>query len=296
MIRSFIKEHNLEYLENVSLKKYNTYRLDATADYIVFPKSIDELISLLKFIKENNIKYIILGNGSNVIFKNNNYDGIIIKLTNLNNLEIDETTIKVEAGYNLAKLSLETANLSLTGLEFASAIPGEVGASTAMNAGAYNSSMKDVVTRVKVLTPSLEIVTMENKELEYSYRHSFFKDHKDFIILETELELENGDKDDILELIRTRRERRIEAQPLNYPSAGSVFRNPKDLHAGALIEQCGFKGYSINGLEVSEKHANFIINKDNGTGEDIVKLINIIEEKVKEKYNIDLILEQEIIE
>jgi UDP-N-acetylmuramate dehydrogenase len=156
--------------------------------------------------------------------------------------------------------------------------------------------MADIVTKVKVLTADIEVKELLNKDLEFTYRHSFFKDNKDYIILEVELKLKEGNKEDILSLVTTRKERRLATQPLEYPSAGSVFRNPPDMHAGELIEKCGLKGYNLNGIEVSEKHANFIINKAQGQGVDIINLINIIKKDVKNKYNIDLILEQEIIE
>lgn len=296
MIRNFIKNNNLKYLENVSLRKYNTYRLDTVADFVVFPDNVDELILLIKYLRENNIRYLVLGNGSNIIFKNNVFKGVIIKLNNFDYVDLNNDVVRVGAGYSLVRLSMDTANMSLSGLEFASGIPGEVGASTAMNAGAYNSSLSDVVTRVKVLTPGLEVIELENKDLDFSYRHSFFKDNKDYIILEVEMKLIPARREDILELIKSRRERRMTTQPLDYPSAGSVFRNPDSMPAGKLIENCGLKGYGLNGIEVSNKHANFIINKDNGNGQDIVSLIELIKDKVKEKYKIELILEQEIIE
>lgn len=296
MIRSFIKDNNLKYLENASLRKYNTYRLDTIADFIVFPSDIKQLIVLIRYLKENNIRYLVLGNGSNVIFKDDVFKGVIIKLSEFNYADINRDTVRVGAGYSLVRLSLDTANMSLSGLEFASGIPGEVGASTAMNAGAYNSSMSDIVTKVKVLTPSLEVIELENKDLSFSYRHSFFKDNKDYIILEVEMKLEKGNKEEILSLIKKRRERRMASQPLEYPSAGSVFRNPNSMHAGELIEECGLKGYSLNGIEISTKHANFIVNKNNGRGKEIVELIDLIKNKVRAKYNVELILEQEIIE
>ena len=288
--------HNLEYLEDVSLKKYNTYRLNTIARYLIFPRDVLELKELINYLRINKIKYIVLGNGSNVIFKNDVYEGVVISLKYFDNKKVKGDTIVVGAGYSLVKLSMECARHGLAGLEFASGIPGLVGASTAMNAGAYNYSMSEVVTRVKVLTPSLEEKILENKDLEFTYRHSFFKDNRDYIVLEVELKLDKGDREEILEKISSRRERRLLTQPLNYPSAGSVFRNPVNGHAGALIEGCGLKGYVRNGIEVSDKHANFIINKNNGSGKDIVYVIEKISEEVKKKYDVDLILEQEIIE
>ena len=184
---------------------------------------------------------------------------------------------------------------NLNGLSFAGGIPGLLGASTAMNAGAYKEDMASIVKEVKVLTPNLEIKTMKNSELEYAYRDSFLKRNKDFICVEVTLSLEYEDKEIIKHRMLDRRDRRISSQPVNMPSAGSVFRTPEGLSAGKLIEDIGLKGYTIGGAQVSEKHANFIINTSNATYEDIISLIDYIKEKVKEKYNIDLILEQEIV-
>ena len=296
MIKSFIDTSGVEYYEDVSLKKYNTYKIDAKAKYLVFPKDSVELISLISYLKDNNCKFLVLGNGSNVIFNFEYYDGVIIRLDRFNSISINDNVIEVGAGYSLIKLANEVALLGLSGLEFASGIPGCVGASVAMNAGAYNHSLAEVVESVMVLTSDNEIITMNNKELEFNYRESFLKHNKDYIILSCKIILSHGNKEEILELISNRRIRRMESQPLNYPSAGSVFRNPEGNYAGKLIEDCGFKGYKLGGAMVSLKHANFIINYDGATGRDIVLLINKIKNSVKEKYGIDLILEQIIID
>ena len=296
MIKSFIDTSGVEYYEDVSLKKYNTYKIDAKAKYLVFPKDSVELISLISYLKSNKCKFLVLGNGSNVIFNFEYYDGVIIRLDRFNSISINDNVIEVGAGYSLIKLANEVALLGLSGLEFASGIPGCVGASVAMNAGAYNHSLAEVVESVKVLTPDNEIITMNNEELEFNYRESFLKHNKDYIIISCKIILSHGNKDEILELISNRRIRRMESQPLNYPSAGSVFRNPEGNYAGKLIEDCGFKGYKLGGAMVSLKHANFIINYDGATGRDIVLLINKIKNSVKEKYGIDLILEQIIID
>lgn len=296
MIKNFIKNHKIEYFENVSLKKYNTYKLDVICDYLVFPDDLGTLVLLLNFLKENNVKHLVLGNGSNVIFKNKRYDGVIIKLDRLNKVTFNDTTIEVEAGYSLIKLALECMKRSIGGFEFASGIPGLIGASIAMNAGAYKTDMASIIKEVRVINPNLEIVTMTNEELEFSYRDSFVKKNPNYYIVSAVLELKAGDSKEIEELISNRRVKRMETQPLDAPSAGSVFRNPEGMYAGELIENCGLKGYSINDAMISDKHANFIVNKGNATGQDIIELINLIKEKVKEKYNIDLILEQLIIE
>ena len=295
MIKSFIEKNNLEYYNEVSLKKYNTYKLDVKTKYLVFPRDICELRNIISYIKKNNIKYTILGNGSNVIFLNDYYDGVIIKLDKFNELQINGDEIIVGAGYSLVKLSLEMADRGLAGLEFAAGIPGMVGASVAMNAGAYNCSLSDVIKEVTAINPDGEIEVIKGRKLEFNYRDSLFKRNKDYVVLSCKLKLFYGDKKEIMEIINKRRMRRIETQPLNYPSAGSVFRNPDGLFAGKLIEDVGLKGFKLGGAMVSNKHANFIINYDKATGKDIVLLINKIKEEVKNKFDVDLILEQIIV-
>lgn len=292
----FVRKNKLgRLLEEYSLKKFNTYKISSKARYIVYPHTVEKLKEILKYIQEHELKYKVLGNGSNVIFYDNYYDGIIIKLDLFDHLEIKGRRVIVGSGYSLIKLSLKTAKLSLTGLEFASGIPGTVGGAVVMNAGAYKSDMGYVVEKVKVLTPELEVKTLYNKDLDYHYRTSFLKKNPEYIVLEATLLLKKGSKDAIMELIETRKEKRLASQPLEYPSAGSVFRNPKDMFAGELIEKSGLKKKNINGAEVSEKHANFIINKGNCTGKDIADLIDIVQHTVKENYQVELILEQEIV-
>lgn len=292
MNENFIK--NYEYYKDISLKKYNTYRLDVKCGYLIYPSNTKELIDLLKYLKESNISYFILGGGSNIILAKPYFD-VVIKLDKLNNIEIKDNIVTVEAGVSLIYLANLCMNNNLNGLAFAGGIPGMVGASTAMNAGAYKEDMASIVKEVKVVTPSLEVVTLTNKDLNYSYRNSFLKEHKDYICTEVTLEMNYLDKDKIKETMTSRKKRRIDTQPLDKPSAGSVFRNLEGLSAGKLIEDAGLKGYKIGGAEISTKHANFIVNNGTATYEDILELIDNTKKKIKEIYNIDLILEQEII-
>ncbi len=292
MNENFIK--NYEYYKDVSLKKYNTYRVEATCKYLIFPHSEQELINLLKVLKKENCSYLILGNGSNVILQRKVFF-IIIKLDKLDKLEITDNIVRVGAGVSLIKLANACMENSLNGLSFAGGIPGNVGASVAMNAGAYKEEMADIIREVKVLTPSLEVVTMTNDELDFAYRHSFLKENKDYVCLEATLELKYGDKEEIKKVMDNRRERRVNTQPLDMPSAGSVFRNPPDVPAGKLIEDLGLKGYCIGGAKISEKHANFIVNTGDATADDIVNLIDYVSNEVQKQYGIKLILEQEII-
>ena len=187
------------------------------------------------------------------------------------------------------------AKESLTGLEFASGIPGTVGGAIFMNAGAYKSDFGYITTSVKVLTPDFRIITLTNSEMDFHYRSSFLQKHPEYICLEATIKLKRGEKSAIEKLMRERLQRRKETQPLEYPSAGSVFRNPDNQPAGKLIEDLGLKGLTKGGAEVSVKHANFIINKNHATAEDIKELILFVQKSVKDSYNIDLKIEQEFV-
>ena len=292
-----IEKSNIGRIEkDVLLSKYTTYKVGGKAKVIVYPKNVDCLIKLMKIISNNNVKYKILGNGSNLLFSDKVYNGVIIRLTELNDIEfIGRNKIKVGAGYSLMKLSLLAAKKGLAGLEFASGIPGTIGGAVFMNAGAYKSDMGYIVKSVKVLTPDLKIITLENKEMNFHYRTSFLQTHKDYICLEVILKLEKGDKAALEEVIKERRKRRVESQPLEYPSAGSVFRNPQDMFAGKLIEDIGLKGKTIGGAKVSDKHANFIINYKKAKSSDIKELIELVHDRVLEEYNVDMKIEQEFV-
>ncbi|MBE6152353.1 MAG: UDP-N-acetylmuramate dehydrogenase [Firmicutes bacterium] len=290
-----LKDLKCGKVETIKLKDYTTYRVGGMTT-LISPKNTECLITILKFLRANEIKYKILGNGSNLIFNNSGYDGVVIKLDEFNSLDIKGNVIKVGAGYSLMKLALKMCRSGYTGIEFATGIPGTIGGAVYMNAGAYKSDMGYIVRSIKVLTPDYEIKTLYNKELDFHYRTSFLQKNPEYICLEATIVLRKGDKDLIMEIVNERKERRIETQPLEYPSAGSVFRNPEGDFAGRLIEEIGYKGYSIGGAKVSEKHANFIINTGDATGEEIKELIEEIRKKIKDKYDIELKVEQEFVE
>ena len=284
--------------EHASLKKYNTYRIDGKTKYLIFPNSINDLVKVLEILKENNIKYYVLGNGSNVVINDKEYDGATIILSNINGIEVhpELQMAYAEAGAMLPVLVKQSVEKSLTGLEFAAGIPGTVGGSIYGNAGAYNSCILDYVSSVTVLDEDLNVRVLEHEDITYGYRTSIFKEEKKYIILGAKFYLKEGDKENSLEMIETRQERRRESQPLEYPSAGSVFRNPDGDFAGRLIESCNLKGHKIGGAEVSEKHANFVVNKDNATGKDVHDLIEYIHDEVLKKTKVDLQIEQEYID
>ncbi len=282
-------------IENPIMKNYTTYKVGGKAICIVTPNSTPDLIKLMNYIYTNKVKYMILGNGSNVIFNDSGYDGVLIKLSKFDKFEQYGHEFTIGAGVPTIKAAMKVSKEGYTGFEFATGIPGTIGGAIYMNAGAYNSDMGYITKYIKVLTPDLEVVTMYNHELDFHYRTSFLKTHPNYICLEATISLKRGNKDAIMDVINDRLDRRIASQPLNYPSAGSVFRNPDGDYAGRLIEFCGLKGARIGGAEVSEKHANFVINKENASSKDVHDLICYIHDTVLDKTNVDLQIEQEFI-
>lgn len=283
-------------LENVSLKNYTTYKIGGNAKYLIHPNNKEDLIKLIKYLKSNKIKWFIIGNGSNLIFSDKIYDGVIIKLDKLNKICFDKTKVIVEAGAMLPKVAIESINRNLTNLEWATGIPGTIGGSVVGNAGAYKSCMFDFIEEVIILDENQDIKSLKKDEIIFEYRHTNFKENKNLIILEVVMNLEYGDKEESLEKVKKRLEKRKETQPLDYPSAGSVFRNPEGDASGRLIEQeANLKGKIIGGAQVSEKHANFIINVNNATGKDVKDLIELVHNEVLEKTGIDLVPEQEFV-
>lgn len=292
----FIKDNEIgKYLEKQKLSEYTTYKVGGIASLVVYPKNENKLIELLKYIHKNNINYKILGNGSNTIFSSKPFKGIIIKLDEFDSIEIVDNKITVGAGYNLMKLSALATRKSLSGLEFASGIPGTVGGAIYMNAGAYKSDMGFITQNVRILTPDFKIITMTNKEMDFHYRDSYLQHHKEYICLGAVLKLKHGKRSEISEINNERKKRRLESQPLEYPSAGSVFRNPEGMFAGKMIEDIGLKGLTKGGAQISNKHANFIINKGGARAEDIKALIELVQTTVYDNYGINLKVEQEFV-
>jgi len=294
-IKEIISLHLGKVLINEKISNYTTYRVGGKARCICFPKGEDELIQLLKLLKERKIKFFVLGNGSNVLFSDNIYDGIIIKLDNFNKIEIEENIISVDAGYPLIKLSNDAMRNSLCGLEFASGIPGTIGGAVFMNAGAYGEDMSKIVEEVRVINSDCEIITLNNSEMKFSYRTSMLQDHLDYVCISCKLKLVKGNKEEIENVMSERRKIRRETQPLTLPSAGSVFRNPPGMYAGKIIEDMNLKGFSVGRAQVSEKHANFIVNMGNAKASDIKKIIDTIKTKAMNKYGIRLRVEQRLI-
>lgn len=281
-------------LENVDLKKYNTYKIGGKGKCLIKPYNIESLKSLIIHLKENNISFFLLGKGSNVILPDEDYDGIIILLDNLNKMEINDNNIYVESGIILNQFISNLINNGLGGLENLYGIPGTLGGAIVGNAGCYGSKISDYLISVTYLEND-EIKTITKEECNFEYRNSIFKKDKNKIIISAKFNCIKSNKEEMINKTKENMLKRKKSQPLEYPNAGSVFRNLENIAAGKLIDDLGLKNYNINGAYVSDKHANFIINKNNAKSEDIIKLIEIIKEKVQEKYNIKLILEQEIV-
>lgn len=279
--------------ENVSFKVLTTYKVGGIARAVIYPFDIDSLIRTLKYLKKKKISYKIWGRGSNIIPSDKDYSGIIIKLDNLNKIDIKSRSVVAGAGVNLMALANQICSLGYTGFEFATGIPGSVGGSVYMNAGAYNCSIGDIISSIKVLDKDFDIVELDRKELNFGYRHSLLQECKYYICVEAKFSILKSDANSIKNLVQERKKRREETQPLNYPSAGSVFRNPPEMFAGKLIEDVKLKGKKVGGAMISDKHANFIVNFDNAKASDVMKLIEMAKEKVKKEFNVDLRVEQE---
>lgn len=291
-----LEKLNLEKIEkDISLSTLTTYKTGGIAKLVVYPNNINNLKQMLKLIHKYNIKYFILGKGSNTLFSDKEFNGVIIKLDKLNNFKIKQTEIYVESGMILSKLVQASVKNELTGLEFAIGIPGTIGGAIYMNAGAYGNNMSDIVKSVIVLNEKFQIKEIPLEKLKFDYRYSIFQDNKNLICVAANIKLEHGNHDEIASKIKENLLKRKNSQPLEYPSAGSVFRNPEGNYAGKIIEELGLKGKNIGGAEISTKHANFIINKNNASSSDILKLIKLVQKEVKDKYKIDLKLEQQLV-
>lgn len=291
LIENGINKENI-FLDE-PMNQHTSFKTGGNADIFVKAYSVEEIKSVLKVSKENNIPLFVLGNGTNLLVKDEGFRGIILQVK-LDNIKINGTEVVVQSGVKNVVLSKKLTDNSLTGFEFASGIPGTIGGAIKMNAGAYGSEMKDIVTEVTYLEYDGNIHTINNSECEFSYRHSKFFNEK-AIILEVKLNLQYGNKEEIENKVKELLKQRKEKQPLEYPNAGSTFKRGENYITAKLIDECGLKGYSIGGAQVSEKHAGFIINKNNATSTDILNLIKYVQKVVKEKTGEDIKLEVEVI-
>lgn len=283
MIENFLIENKIKYLKDESLKKHTTFKVGGKADFVVSPSNLSVLSKLIKYLIENDIKYYFLGNGSNVIFNDQGFKGVIIKSQGFNDCSFDGTKAYFGAGVSMTYAAKLCGEKGLSGIEFCYGIPGNIGGGIFMNAGAYGGEISQNIVYVKYLDENGDPQTICKADCNFGYRHSCFMWKKRFI-LGAEFELTPKPKDEIISFMEDIMKRRIEKQPLDKPSAGSSFKRPEGYFAAALIDECGLKGKSIGGASVSEKHAGFIVNNGGATCRDIVRLADLVSDTVyKEK-------------
>lgn len=273
------------------MAKHTTFRIGGNAKYFVGPDSIEMIQKLVKFCLENDVPYFILGNGSNLLVSDRGYDGVILQLfKNYDEVTVEGTRIRAQAGALLSKIANQGLQHALTGFEFASGIPGTIGGAVVMNAGAYGGEMSQVIEQVTALDERGEIIVISEEDLEWGYRTSVLQ-KRSYIVLEVVLRLEYGDKEQIQARMEELKEQRSSKQPLEFPSGGSTFKRPKGNYAGKLIMEAGFRGFQIGGAKVSDKHCGFVINAGNATASDVIELTSRIQEKVNRDTGIQLELE-----
>lgn len=291
-IQEIVGNENIEI--NALMKNHTSFRVGGPVDILVTPETYKQVQDVILVCNKNSIPFYILGNGSNIIVKDGGIRGVVIKLCKLKNISIDGDTMVCGSGALISSVSKRALNSNLTGLEFACGIPGSVGGAAAMNAGAYKGEMSQIIENAVVVTSKGNVRRLSNKELEFSYRTSAVLKYN-LTVLEVTFRLKEGNYDDIKERMKLLTKKRIERQPLEYPSAGSTFKRPEGFYAAKLIEDSGLKGVSVGGAEVSKKHSGFIINKGDASAKDILQLIDIVQKKVKEEFNVELNTEVKII-
>lgn len=274
--------------DNVFFKDITTFRAGGLAGLFVEPENVDELISVLGIVKDEKVPYMIIGNGSNLLASDEGYEGVVIHLSGeFGMIKAEGTCVTAGAAAMLSRVCTQARDNALSGLEFAYGIPGTVGGAMVMNAGAYGGEMVMVVESVEVLTPGLQVVTMSNSEMKFSYRHSILKE-EELIVLSATFKLTEGIREEIDGKMQDFMGRRKAKQPIELPSAGSTFKRPTGYFAGKLIEDAGLRGFRVGGASVSTKHCGFVVNDKQGTASDINELMNQIVDRVYKSSGVTL--------
>lgn len=284
-----------QILLNESMKKHTSFRIGGPADIMVVPHDTKQVKTAIEIFKAHNIPYFIMGRGSNLLVRDKGIRGGVIKLADgFSKAKVTDRQIQAQAGILLSSLSNLALRAELTGLEFASGIPGTLGGAVAMNAGAYGGEIKDVIEKVIVLDENQKVLSFTNSEMNFGYRKSIVQNTK-MIVLEVYMTLEKGNYQESKEKIKELTKRRREKQPLNYPSAGSTFKRPVGYYAGKLIQDSGLKGMRVGNAQISELHSGFIINMGDATAEDVIKLIEKVKTRVYDRFGVNLEPELKII-
>ena len=273
---------------NEPMREHTSFKIGGPVDLMVLPQNTGEVIKAAVWCRRNDVPLFIFGLGSNLLVREKGIRGVAVKIGHgLDKVVINGHEITAEAGISLADLSLTAAENGLRGLEFAEGIPGSLGGAVVMNAGAYQGEMKNIVAEVTVIDAEGNLKSLSNRELNFGYRRTILQ-NSPLILISVLLQLEPGHREDIKNRMAGFRQQRQQKQPLELPSAGSVFRRPEGFYVGPMLEQLGLKGFTIGGAQVSEKHAGFIVNIGNATADDVLKLIIHIQGLVKQKFDIDL--------
>lgn len=272
---------------NANMSEHIYFKVGGPADILLKPNNAEQVKKSISVCKENNIPFYVIGNGSNILVRDGGIRGVVIELSNINDITVEGNKITAECGALLKDVSISAAKESLTGFEFACGIPGSVGGAVFMNAGAYDGEISFVIESAEVLNENQEIITLNKDELDLGYRQSIVM-QKGYIVISATFALTKGDQEKIDNRISELTTRREDRQPLEYPSAGSTFKRPEGHFAGKLIQDAGLKGFTVGGACVSEKHAGFVINKNNGTAKDVLDVIKHVQEEVKKQFDVDL--------
>jgi UDP-N-acetylmuramate dehydrogenase len=285
-IQRFVPSENIHLQEPMS--RHTTFRVGGEADCLVELENEEQLRKVQHYLYLVEIPFVVLGNGSNVLISDEGYRGVVLQIgKKMNKVTVEGNRVKAQAGALMSQVAAAALANGLTGLEFASGIPGTVGGGVVMNAGAYGGEMKQVVETVTVVNKDSEIMVLDNEAMEFGYRHSTIK-NQPFVVTEVTFVLQTGDKTQIKALMDDLAARRRDKQPLEFPSAGSTFKRPEGHFAGALIMNAGLRGFTIGGAQVSEKHCGFVINKGGATAEDVRQVVREVRRIVKEQFDVEL--------
>lgn len=275
--------------ENEPLYKHTTYKVGGPCRLLINVYDLPSLQKLLAFIRQEEVPCFVIGNGSNLLFSDKEFEGVIISLNeHFTSVEVNGCEIKAEAGALLINVANLACKVGLSGLEFAGGIPASIGGAIFMNAGAYLSEMAALVEEVTILDDELKVRTLSKEQMQFSYRHSILQEHPTWVVLGCKLLLQPKNPKEIRDLMDHRKEKRMSTQPWNMPSAGSVFRNPDKKAAWQCIDECGLRGKEIGGAQISLKHSNFIVNNGYASARDILDLILLTQKTVKDRFEIDL--------
>lgn len=296
LVNELIEANVGRVLVDEPLARYTTMKIGEPADILIVPKHVAGIEKTLQLVKKYKTKWTVIGRGSNLLVSDLGIEGVVIRLgEGLDHLEVEKHRVRVGGGYPLIKLSTLLSRQGLAGLEFASGIPGSVGGAVYMNAGAHKSDISNILSKALILFEDGTIDWLTHEEMEFSYRTSVLQTKRPGIVLEAEFQLQIGEREGIVSVMQKNKDYRRETQPWNHPCAGSVFRNPIPYFAGDLIEKAGLRGYQIGGAQISEMHGNFIINTGGASAQDVLSLIALVKQTIKDKFSVEMHTEVEII-